>query len=87
MLSGKRFKLENPTMALDITDGKRVAVTVPTGAVIKVVSGPTGDGDRLVDVVWDGHTVTMFAFDVTVRGSEIEDTGTETRRSDRSTTA
>jgi len=54
-------------MALDITDGKRVAVTVPTGAVIKVVSGPTGDGDRLVDVVWDGHTVTMFAFDVTVR--------------------
>jgi len=54
-------------MALDVVDGKRVAITVPTGAVIRVVSGPTGEGDRLVDVVWEGHTVTMFAFDVTDR--------------------
>jgi len=50
-------------MALDVVDGKRVAITVPTGAVIRVVSGPTGEGDRLVDVVWEGHTVTMFVFD------------------------
>jgi hypothetical protein len=71
MLTGKRFKLENPTMALDLIDGKRVAVTVPTGATIKVVSGPSGEGDRLVDVMWAGRTVAMFAYDVGVRGTEI----------------
>ena len=64
-------------MALDVVDGNRVAVTVPTGALIKVVSGPTGEGDRLVDVVWEGRTVAMFAFDVTVRGTEIKDTDSE----------
>ena len=50
MLTGRRFKLEHPTMAIDFVDGKRVMVTVPAGAVIKVVSGPTSEGDRLVDV-------------------------------------
>jgi len=75
-------------MALDVVDGKRVAITVPTGAVIRVVSGPTGEGDRLVDVVWEGHTVTMFAFDVTVRGTAIEDPGaSENLRSDKTATA
>jgi hypothetical protein len=32
---------------------------------------PTGEGDRLVDVVWAGRTVAMFAYDVSVRGTEI----------------
>jgi hypothetical protein len=73
MLSGKRFKLERSTLALGFEDGKRKAVTVPAGAVIKVVSGPTGDGDRMVDVHWDGQTVTMFEIDVNVRGTELED--------------
>jgi hypothetical protein len=68
MLTGKRFKLENPTMALDVVDGKRVA-----GATIKVVSGPVGEGDRLVDAVWAGRTVAMFAYDVSVRGIEIKE--------------
>ena len=86
MLTGKRFKLSNPTMALDIVDGKRVAITVPTGAVIKVVSGPSGEGDRLVDVVWDGRTVAMFAFDVNVRGAEIKDTDSERQGCDASAT-
>jgi hypothetical protein len=71
MLTGKRFKLENPTMALDVVDGRRVAVTIPTGSTIKVVSGPTAEGDRLVDVVWEGRTIAMFAYDVSVRGTEI----------------
>ena len=64
-------------MALDVVDGRRVAITVPAGETIKVVSGPTSDGDRLVDVVWAGRTVAMFAFDVTVRGTEIKDTDSE----------
>jgi hypothetical protein len=78
VLTGKRFQLGNPTLALDVVDGKRVAVTVPAGATIKVVSGPTGEGDRLVDVVWAGRTVAMFSYDVSVRGTEIRDKAPKT---------
>jgi hypothetical protein len=73
LLAGRRFKLENPTLALDVVDGRRVAITLPRGAVVKVVAGPTGDGDRLVDVISEGRVVTVFAFDLTVRGTEIKD--------------
>jgi hypothetical protein len=73
VLTGKRFRLERATLALGVGNGKRNAVTVPAGAIIKVVSGPTGEGDRMVDVHWDGQTLTMFAIDVDVRGTEIEE--------------
>jgi hypothetical protein len=71
MLTGKRFRLERPTLALDVMEGKRTAVTLPTNAILKVVSGPTGEGDRMVDVHWDGRTLTMFEIDVNVRGTEV----------------
>jgi len=72
MLAGKRFKLSAPTLALDTVDGKRIAVNVPGGDIIKVVSGPR-HGDRMVDVLWEGRIVVMFADDVDVRGIEIRD--------------
>jgi len=59
MLTGRRFKLERPTLAIDGAIGKRQASFVPAGAVVKVVSGPTSAGDRMVDVFWDGKIVTM----------------------------
>lgn len=73
MLTGKRFRLERPTLAIDGVNGKRQATIIPAGAVLKVVSGPTSPGDRMVDVLWDGKTVTMFVIDVDVRGTEILD--------------
>ena len=51
-------------------DGKRTAVTVPAGATIEVLSGPT-PGDVSLEVRWDGRDVVMFAVDVTERGSEV----------------
>src|ERR1051325_7832419 len=63
------------TLAIDGAIGKRQASFVPAGAVVKVVSGPTSAGDRMVDVLWDGKIVTMFAIDVNVRGTEILDDG------------
>ena len=77
MLTGRRFKLENPTLALDVIDGRRVATTLPRGVVVKVVAGPTSDGDRLVDVISEGRVVTMFVFDLTVRRTEVKGPGTE----------
>lgn len=75
MLTGKRFRLEIPTLAIDGGNGKRHTSCVPAGAIIKVVSGPSGAGDRMVDVLWDGKIVTMFAVDVNVRGTEVLDAG------------
>jgi hypothetical protein len=70
MLTGKKFKLVRTTLAITMVEGRRKAVAIPAGAVIKVISGPT-PGDRMVDVLWDGKTVEMFAVDVDVRGTEI----------------
>jgi len=74
MLTGKKFRLERATLSVESIDGKRTAVTVPSGAVIKVISGPK-NGDGLVNISWEGRTLQMFAVDVDVRGTEIEDKG------------
>ena len=73
MLTGKKFKLESSTLALTIIDGKQKAVTVPLGTEIKVISVPTNDQDQMVEVLWDEKTVLMFAVDVDVRGTEIQE--------------
>jgi hypothetical protein len=71
MLTGKQFKLERATLAVaNNAEGKRRAVTIPVGAVIKVLAGPK-NGDGLVNVLWEGQALEMFAVDVDVRGTEI----------------
>ena len=59
---------------MESIDGKRTAVTVPTGAIIEVISGPKND-EGLVTISWEGRKLEMFAVDVDVRGTEIEDKG------------
>ena len=73
MLSGRRFMLRRATLALDTIDGKRVATTVPAGSIILIVSGPMGN-DRLLDVLWEGREISMFAIDVVERGNEMTET-------------
>jgi len=73
MLTGKRFRLEHSTLAVDHVDGRRRLVTIPAGAIVRVVSGP--NGDRMVNVRCDGRTIEMFEVDVNVRGTEIVDEG------------
>jgi hypothetical protein len=71
ILIGKKFKLERAILALGTVDGNRQAITVPLGAVVKVVSGPTGEGNSVVDVLWEGRILTMFAADMEFCGSEV----------------
>lgn len=74
MLTGKRFRLDRATMACSIVGGKRSAVTIPGGAVIKVLSGPIDRSYNWnIKVLWEGRTVEMFAADVDIRGTEIEE--------------
>jgi hypothetical protein len=53
-----------------LVDGQRKLHTVPTEAVIEVLSGPTDRrDDALVKVLWNGKIVSMFAVDVDQRGT------------------
>ena len=72
MLSGKQYRLERATLAIDVPEGKRTAVTVPSGACLRVISGPVNN-NGLVNVAWDGKTVEMFEIDIRQRGIEIQD--------------
>ena len=70
MLTGRKFKLERATLGVTMVDGRRRAIAIPVGAIIKVISNPTLAG-RMVDVLWDGKSFEMFAVDVDVRGTEV----------------
>jgi len=78
MLAGKRFKLRNSTLAIEIVNGQRVRVTVPARTILKVISG-LGDDGQMVDVLWEDRQVRMFAVDVITRGTELSDRSARAR--------
>ena len=43
---------------------------VPEGATITTITGPL-DGLRMIDVIWESKTVTMFTVDVEERATVI----------------
>jgi hypothetical protein len=68
---GEQYKLNTQILAIkSLPNGKRIPVSVPKGAVVKVVNGPL-DGTRLVDVEWDGDEVMMFTSDLRERGTRV----------------
>jgi hypothetical protein len=70
MLTGKRFRVLDSIAALDGTGGSGW-ISIPAGMIIEVVSGLHGDGDRLIELRWEGRIVTMFAGEL-VRCAEIK---------------
>ena len=71
MLTGKRLRLKVPTIGLALIDHKRVAVRIPADSILTVSGGSRPQDRRMVDVLWEGQTVVMFAEDVQKRGEEI----------------
>ena len=71
VLTGKHFRLKVPTLGLTLIDEKRIAVPIPAEAIVVVTSGPRPDDMRMVDVLWDGQMLTMFAQDLQRRGEEV----------------
>lgn len=76
MLTTKRFELTHSTLALDVV-AKHRWITLPAGAIIRVVAGPNGEGNRMVDVRWEGRPLVMFAIDLTAGGTEIKNQSVE----------
>ena len=52
--------------------GRRVTITIPAGAVLKVMSE---DEDRMVHVICQGHQIVMFATDIMECGEVIKECG------------
>jgi len=70
-MRGQQYRLNTPTLAIIKLDGQNCPTTIPSGAVVQVISGPL-DGDRLIDVKWDGKTGVMFTTDIRERGKRLE---------------
>jgi hypothetical protein len=75
MLTGKRFRLKEATLAIDSNGERKIAITVPVGEIVEVIRGPRPDDKRMLDVRWNGRTLVMFAEDVENRGEKIPDRG------------
>ena len=69
----EQYQITYPTIALFEEDGRHVAHTVPAGVVI-TVEGNAFDGEKLVNVIWDGKEVMMFAQDLRVRAEKVKKT-------------
>ena len=70
MLTGQRFKLRNSVLAIETVNGVRSRITIPARTILKVIAGPN-DNDQMVDVVWEGKRVKIFAVDLIARGTEL----------------
>jgi hypothetical protein len=64
--------MKSPTLAILPQD--HVPVMIPKGGEVEVLDGPL-NGNRLVDVHWEGKTVMMFTYDVRDRGERLETVG------------
>ena len=54
-------RLTKPTLGIVLETG--VAVTVPAGQVVEMVTTPI-HGEHTVDVIWDGKKLMMFVSDL-----------------------
>ncbi|HEV8148497.1 MAG TPA: hypothetical protein VGP79_19035 [Bryobacteraceae bacterium] len=59
-------------MAIAAHDGTRATFMVPVNAVVSISEDPR-EGDRLIDVVWDGAPFLMFTQDLRQRCEPIEE--------------
>jgi hypothetical protein len=70
-MQGKRYRLKTPTLTVLDQDGHRLPVMVPANSIVQVTAGRL-DGNRLVDVEWEGKTLMMFTIDLRERGELVK---------------
>jgi hypothetical protein len=71
MYTGKRFRLKKEILGIESSNYERVAISVPTGQLLRVLSGPRPDDRRMVDVLWGDRTLVVFTEDLERRGEEV----------------
>jgi hypothetical protein len=79
--TGKRFRLGEAVLGIERVNGRHLAVPIPSGETIVVLSGPKPNDMRLVDIRWGERTFVMFAEDIRSRGTELTQRGTDSAHS------
>jgi len=70
-MSQDTYRITSPALALFVKDGAYVSQMVPKGTIV-TTDGATFNGDKLVDVLWDGRAVMMFTQDLRSRAEKVE---------------
>jgi hypothetical protein len=71
MMPDEKYCIKSPTMVLFLQDGHYVSQMIPEGTEI-TLEGATFNGNKLIEVVWEGKVVMMFTQDVRLRADRIE---------------
>ena len=71
-MSSQSFRLETPTIGILKLDtrGHTIPVTLPRNSIVTPEVNPR-EGNRLIDVNWQGTTIMMFTQDLRDRCVEI----------------
>ena len=64
------YRITSPVLALSLEGDRHVSEPIPKGASVTIES-ETFNGDKLVEVIWDGRVVMMFTQDLRSRGEKI----------------
>ena len=70
-MSEVKYRINTPTIALFIEEGRQVARTIPGGTEVTVDESAISV-DRLIEVRWRETTVMMFAQDIRARGEKLD---------------
>ena len=73
-MKNELYRIKSPTLAILEQASQKLPLTIPLNATIRVLNGPL-DGNKLVDVEWEGKTVMMFTTDIRERGELIDGDG------------
>jgi hypothetical protein len=66
----QRYRIKDSTIAMFSVDGVHVARTVAAGTVVELSSGRI-DGDKLIEVTWEGRSAMMFTQDLRSRAEAV----------------
>jgi len=78
MRKNRSYRIKTPTMAISAQDGTRATFMVPVNSIVSISEDPR-EGDRLIDVVWNGEPFLMFTQDVRQRCEPIEESSRDHR--------
>jgi len=69
-MSHDTFRITSPTIILFPEDGRHVSRMISKGELI-TINTETFNGNKLVEVLWEGRVVMMFTQDLRARGEKI----------------
>lgn len=60
-MRAQTYRLKSCTLAILDQDGQKIPMTIPTGSTVEIAEEEI-NGNRLVDVAWEGKKVMRFTY-------------------------